>query len=71
MNDIITHWLEFWKKEGIRFLGFGTPHIPDLEERCFHAFSEGYKQGRKDSAWDFDLPEDAYVTAFEFGEEVE
>ena len=36
-----------WKEQLIidRFLGYGDPHVPDQEERTFHAFTEGFKAG--------------------------
>jgi len=32
-------------QENIRFLGYGKPHIPDIEERCLHAFEKGFRAG--------------------------
>lgn len=68
--NAIVAWVNFWKTEGIRFLGFCNAHIPDLEERCFHAYIEGYKAGKADAALDFDLPEGCHIAAIEL-EEVE
>ena len=47
-NEIYEKWKQF-KYENIRFLGYGDPHVPDMEERVFHAFSQGFTAGR-DSA---------------------
>jgi len=68
-------WKAF-KGEDVRFLGYGDPHVPDTEERVFHAFHQGYEAGfseaKKDQSLDFDLPEGCHVAAMEFNsEEVE
>ncbi len=47
-NVFYEKWKQF-KHEKIRFLGYGEPHVPDLDERDFYAFEQGFKAGR-DSA---------------------
>lgn len=37
-------WRAF-RSLNVRFLGYGDPHVPDQEERSFHAFTEGFKAG--------------------------
>jgi hypothetical protein len=46
-QQLYAAWKAF-KGENIRFLGYGTPHVPSLEERIFHAFHQGYEAGRRD-----------------------
>jgi hypothetical protein len=46
-KDAIEKWVKFWNTQGIRFLGFGKSHIPDIEERGMFCFLEGYKAGAK------------------------
>jgi hypothetical protein len=44
-NEIYEKWKQF-KYENIRFLGYGKPHVPALEERVFYAFCQGFTAGR-------------------------
>jgi hypothetical protein len=37
-------WRDF-RSLNVRFLGYGDPHVPEQEERTFHAFTEGFKAG--------------------------
>lgn len=37
-------WRAF-RSLNVRFLGYGDPHVPEQEERTFHAFTEGFKAG--------------------------
>ena len=67
LSRLYAAWKAF-KSEDIRFLGYGDPHVPNQEERVFHAFEQGYKAGRRDQAADFDLPEGGHIAALEVTE---
>jgi hypothetical protein len=47
-KEIFEKFKSGWQKfrsENIRFLGYGEPHVPDQEERVFHAFARGFRAG--------------------------
>jgi|688.fasta_scaffold1982917_1 hypothetical protein len=64
--SVYKDWKSF-KSEDIRFLGFGEPHVPELEERLLHA----YLSGRRDESLTFSLPDDVYIAAIDITEERE
>jgi 23S rRNA G2069 N7-methylase RlmK/C1962 C5-methylase RlmI len=66
-GDCYPAWRVF-QSENVRFLGYGKPHVPDIEERVFHAFDQGYKAGLRDHEADFELPEGAHIAAMELHE---
>lgn len=43
-KQIYKEW-EIFKSENVRFLGYGEPHVPDLDERVFHAFCKAFMAG--------------------------
>lgn len=45
--NLIKDSFRTFKREHIRFLGYGKPHVPSVEERVAFAWESGFKAGVK------------------------